>query len=157
VTVIAMNLAHDLFAVRSEPRDSRPVQLQVRDLVRSIDFFATVLGLEVVRTGRLGTARCVAMSARGGRALLLHDSPGAAGAQAGDGLGFVVADLDQVRARAWDFGARVARHKNGGGEHQPGRSRSLWLYDPDGRELELVETDCHNRLGPAVYAACRSR
>jgi catechol 2,3-dioxygenase-like lactoylglutathione lyase family enzyme len=137
--VIEMHPARDIFSVRSEPHDSRTLQLQVRDLVRSIDFFSRVLGFEVVRTGRLGAARCVAMSARGGRAVLLHDSHGAhSGAR---DCSFVVADLDLVRARAWDFGTRVVRRGDGGWDQQPGRRRSLWIYDPDGRELELVEAD----------------
>lgn len=131
-----MNLARDLSTARSEAHDSDALRLQVRDLVRSIDFFARVLGFEVVDNARLAGARCVTMSKRGGRTVALHDSHCAGPSSVGSRK-FVVADLEQVRARAWDFGTRVARRRDGA--DRPAPSRSLWIFDPDGHELELEE------------------
>jgi len=136
-----MNLARNWFAARSWADDSDTLRLRARDLARSIHFFATVLGFEVLRNERLGGARCVTMSPRTGRTVTLHDWRCAEHAEASKGnRKVVVADLDQVRARAWDFGTRVARRGDGADRIlQPARSRSLWIYDPDGHALELVE------------------
>ena len=68
-----MNLARDWSAARSWADDSDTLRLRVRDLARSIHFFASVLGFEVLRNKRLGGARYVTMGARSGRTVTLHD------------------------------------------------------------------------------------
>jgi predicted enzyme related to lactoylglutathione lyase len=136
------SLAHDLYAIPSnEAYESAALRLPVRNLVRSINFFSTVLGLQVNRTGRLDDGRYVAMSARGGREVIIHDTREPAHAQTDPGTRrLFVADLDAVRARAWDFGSRITRRAVGADRiHGAGQRRSLWIADPDGHELELAE------------------
>jgi catechol 2,3-dioxygenase-like lactoylglutathione lyase family enzyme len=54
--------------------------------------------------------------------------------------GFVVADLDATRAQVWELGVQVVRD-SGELDHIYRRSGadSLYVRDPDGNEIELVE------------------
>lgn len=63
----------------------------------------------------------------GGRALVDYDRPGL------NHIGFVVDDLDAMRARVEALGASVHLEA----DYEPGRR--LYFMDPDGNEIELVE------------------
>jgi catechol 2,3-dioxygenase-like lactoylglutathione lyase family enzyme len=112
----------------------------VRSLLRSIDFFATVLGYEVARDGRREPWPHVVMTAHGCSQLVLHVGREHAPAKsAAASATLTVTNLDEVRDRVWDAGVPIAR-----GEAAPaqivdhGTRRSLYVRDPDGHDLELA-------------------
>jgi catechol 2,3-dioxygenase-like lactoylglutathione lyase family enzyme len=117
------------------------VNMTVSDLDRSIDFYSRLLGLSVrwrrdagddlPAAAHVGDERCyLAMfQAAGDTAPAKQDYEGV-------GLnhfGFVVDDLDGVRARLIDLG--ITPHFEP--EYDPGRR--LYFLDPDGIEVEIVE------------------
>jgi catechol 2,3-dioxygenase-like lactoylglutathione lyase family enzyme len=129
--------AIELRSARRQPSAS-VVHLSVRCLLRSINFFSSVLGLEVVRDGRREACPHVVMTARGCSQVVLYASRSPARARDAEPSGpMIVADLDQARAKIWDAGLRVTRE----GTREwiaATESRRLWVRDPDGHELELV-------------------
>ena len=133
-----MNLARDLSAARSWADDSDTLRLQVRDLARSIHFFASVLGFEVLRNERLRGARWVTMSARTGRTVTLHDWRCAEHAEAGKGNRKGSSLRTSIR---YGRGPGISAHESRTAATAPigycnrRGARSLWIYDPDGREL----------------------
>jgi catechol 2,3-dioxygenase-like lactoylglutathione lyase family enzyme len=133
-----MNAVAYATELRAAPRRPSPstVHLPVRSLLRSIDFFATVLGYEVARDGRREPWPHVVMTAHGCSQLVLHarreDAPRGSATLS-------VTDIEDVRTRVWDAGVPISR-----GEAAPaqivdhGTRRSLYVRDPDGHELELA-------------------
>lgn len=117
------------------------INLTVSDLQRSIDLYCDLLGLHVRWQGttsdgtpaaHVGDDRCYLA--------LFQSSPDLADRPAVDynavGLnhfGFVVDDLDAVRARLTKHG--LSPHLEA--DYEPGRR--LYFHDPDGIEVEFVE------------------
>jgi catechol 2,3-dioxygenase-like lactoylglutathione lyase family enzyme len=128
--------------LRSAPRRPGPsvAHLPVRSLLRSINFFSTVLGYEVVRDGRREPWPHVVMAARGCSPVVLHSRRESARTQdAAASAALIVADLEQVRARAWDAGVTITRgHFASARIVENGQPRSLYVRDPDGHELDLT-------------------
>ena len=124
------------------------INLTVSDLQRSIDLYCDLLGLHVRWQGttnngnpaaHVGDDRCYLA--------LFQSSPELAAPPKVDynavGLnhfGFVVDDLDAVRARLTKHG--LSPHQEA--DYEPGRR--LYFFDPDGIEVELVQYE------PAVVA-----
>jgi catechol 2,3-dioxygenase-like lactoylglutathione lyase family enzyme len=116
------------------------INASVRNLRRSIEFYGRVFGFS---TAAIHGARGVAVMKATARAeLVLRERR--------DGLpgpvrslrrwGFVVTNLDRVRQAVWEFGVHVARD-SGEPDHifRWSNRRSLYVHDPDGNEIELVE------------------
>lgn len=115
------------------------VNMTVADVDRSIAFYRDLLGLRVRWRGRtqggedaahIGDDRCYL-------ALFRATRPGGADADYArvgiNHFGFVVDDLDDIRGRLEGLG--VTPHLEG--DYEPGRR--LYVYDPDGIEVELVQ------------------
>ena len=122
----------------------------VHNLRRSIEFYGRVFGF---RSAAIYAARGLAVMKATTRAdLVLHERR--------DGVpgslrplrrwGFVVTNLDRVRQTVWELGVRVARD-SGEPDHiyRWSNRHSLYVYDPDANEIELVEV--------RGYARSRSR
>lgn len=109
---------------------------------RLADFYARVFGLYAAGGyGGRGEDAPVVLPATDRSDLIVHElSGGRAGPKLMDRWAFVVADLDRVREAVWDFGISAARD-SGDPDHIYRRSdgRSLYVRDPDGHEIELVE------------------
>ena len=117
------------------------VNFTVSDLQRSIDLYSDLLGLHVRWHGttsdgnpaaHVGDDRCYLA--------LFQSSPDAKDRPPVDysavGLnhfGFVVDDLDAVRARLTNHGLSPHHEQ----DYEPGRR--LYFFDPDGIEVDLVE------------------
>lgn len=138
-----MNSAQPIFDFRSAATHEShgTVHLATRNLLRSINFFSMALGLEIVRDERRPGSRCVTMSARGCSDVVIHARQEGSGTQFGAATGvLIVTDLERVRARVWDAGALVTRHRGAPAQiHVSHDRRSLYVRDPDGHELELAE------------------
>ncbi|HET7132344.1 MAG TPA: VOC family protein [Gammaproteobacteria bacterium] len=118
------------------PGGREPLAVPAKDLRKSTDFYRRVFGFwPRPRTG--GGPLLLA----GHDGLELKLEPRAASAGAGlRRCTFVVSDLDTVREQVWDLGVKVARD-SGEPDHifrRRGRA-SLYVHDPDGNEIELVE------------------
>jgi len=110
------------------------VNLTVTDLERSADFYRRLLGLEVRWQGdgslHIGTEQeylAFFEASADGRAP--HDY----GLVGFNHVGFVVDDLEAARERAEALGTTVHLEA----DYEPGRR--IYVTDPDGIEVELVE------------------
>jgi lactoylglutathione lyase len=113
--------------------------IRVRDLEKSLEFYTGFIGLHEVRRKRIGDeATLVFLSDEEERVFLEltynHDNPEyTLGDQFGH-LAFGVPDLDAVEAEV----------KRRGWEYWPSRpevgSRYLFVCDPDGYDVEILET-----------------
>jgi catechol 2,3-dioxygenase-like lactoylglutathione lyase family enzyme len=114
------------------------INVPVRDLRRSVEFYGRVFGFHLVRGGFSESAAVIAAPTA---KLVLHAKsdvsvrPGAARR-----WGLLVKDLDAAREEVWDLGVAIAR--DSGAPDQIFRrlnGRSLYVHDPDGNVIELVE------------------
>jgi glyoxylase I family protein len=119
------------------------VNLTVQDLDRSVAFYQSLLGLDVrwsgkalgskgpVRAAHVGDDRCYL-------ALFEAEEPSSATLDYGraglNHFGFMVDDLKATRGRA--IGLGVTPHFEP--EYEP--DRRFYIFDPDGIEIELVES-----------------
>jgi catechol 2,3-dioxygenase-like lactoylglutathione lyase family enzyme len=113
--------------------------MTVSDLDRSINFYSTLLGLGVRWQGttndgspaaHVGDDRCylaLFQATAPGKPPNDYASPGL------NHIGFVVDNLDAARTRVAELGAQVHAEM----DYEPGRR--VYLFDPDGIEVELVE------------------
>ncbi len=117
------------------------VNLTVSDLDRSIDFYCRLLGLRVRWRGTLNSGLTGAHVGDDDMFIALFQSsePGRVGSDYEDvGLnhfGFVVDDLDDYKGRLIEMGFPPHSEQ----DYDPGRR--LYVRDPDGIEIELVEYD----------------
>lgn len=118
------------------------INLSVQDLPRSLRFYTETFGLEMKEDGR-SRERPFAIVGRPGVAYLaLHENPeaGPAAPPAINHWGFVVGDLDPVLDRLEAEGVTIRftdAYPRGVIEYP--RSRSVYVEDPDGHEIELTE------------------
>jgi catechol 2,3-dioxygenase-like lactoylglutathione lyase family enzyme len=115
------------------------VNLTVSDLDRSTAFYCDLLDLRVRWKGPIGDGLegahvgadhhylALFQAAQEGKVALDYARPGL------NHVGFVVDDLDAARGRAERLGATVHHEAS----YDPGRR--IYLLDPDGHEVELVE------------------
>jgi hypothetical protein len=107
---------------------------------RLVGFYWRVFGFHAVG-GRDG-ARPVVLPATARSDFVVHERAGVQRRMPGmlDRWAFVVADLDQVREAAWDLGIAAVRD-SGEPDHifRWRHGRSLYVRDPDGHEIELLE------------------
>ena len=115
------------------------VNLTVSDVERSVDFYSKLLGLQVRWEGRDETGAPMAhvgtdshylalfQASQEGRAAHDYSTVGV------NHVGFVVDDLDAARERAEGLGTTVHLEA----DYDPGRR--IYVTDPDGIEIELVE------------------
>ena len=115
------------------------VNMTVSDLNRSIDFYSKLLGLKVRWQGKtsdgssaahVGDDRCylaLFQATAEGKPSNDYSTPGL------NHFGFVVDDLDAARDRVAELGAEVHAEM----DYDPGRR--VYIFDPDGIEVELVE------------------
>ena len=126
------------------------INLTVRDLTRSVDFYRRVFGLQVREDGSAAERPFAILGRRGVGYVALHqrigERPGeprqAAATARSRGInhwGFVVEDFDALPEILSRSGVRVLHQKNGAdGIIRYPRSRSLYVADPDGNEIELT-------------------
>lgn len=101
--------------------------LRVTDLERSERFYCDLLGLGVRERGTFRDGSPL-LATTGGLGLI------GAGEPATDHLAFEVSDLAGLEARLRDAGVEIVR-----GPTESGYGTSLYVRDPDGVEVELIE------------------
>lgn len=119
------------------------INLSVADLERAMDFYETVFGFRLAEDGRSRTEAPFVILSAGGRAYLaLHENPdtGKPSKPFVNHWGFVVGDLDWVRERIEALDVPIQDGDSAtGGIRRWAHSRSIYVYDPDGHEIELAE------------------
>lgn len=111
------------------------VQLRVTDVARSVDWYCSALGLVRRSDGPLGEAE--ALFTPNGRAAVVISAGRDAPARAElDHVALGVADRAALLAWAGDLAARGVEHTL---DESP-VGLSLYLYDPDGLQVELLAT-----------------
>ena len=117
------------------------LNLTVSDLDASIDFYRRLFGFDIAEDSRGDSRPYVIMGRAGVGFVALHQQSDAGPAEGGriNHWGFVVDDFDAVPARleALGVGALYTDRWPGGVVEYP-RSRSLYVADPDGNEIELT-------------------
>ena len=145
-----------------EKEEARPavlaahaVTLNVGRLARAISFYKDLFGFRVVADARHESEAYVIMSAAGQPCLTLreekrlNETPRTDVARhRAQRLRIAISDLDQARALLWDLGVPLAH-----GTREPGEARqaerSLFVDDPDGHRIEVVEVREAWQTGPA--------
>ena len=124
----------------------RELEVAVGDLGRAARFYGRVFGFYRDIEAQNGDSESFAMRTATGVRLVLHAVPTSLESKR---WGFVVENLDEVRARVWDHGVVVARD-SGAPDHVYWRlvGGSLYVHDRDCNEIELVE------LAPRTRLAC---
>jgi catechol 2,3-dioxygenase-like lactoylglutathione lyase family enzyme len=118
------------------------INMSVRDLARAIVFYRDVFGFEIREDRRDHPEMPHVIMGAGARAYLAiyADAQARAPEQAFiNHWGFVVGELEPVRERLRDLGVDVHYAERNDGIIQWPHSRSLYVSDPDGHEIELVE------------------
>lgn len=119
------------------------VNISVVDIERAMDFYGQVFGFRLVEDGRSRRdAPYVILSAAGRAFLALHENARTQKPARPfvNHWGFVVGDLDRVREKLEEHDVPVqdGGSESGGIRHWA-HSRSIYVYDPDGHEIELAE------------------
>lgn len=114
------------------------------NLARSVEFYRRVFGFRPEQDER--SSRVSAQLSGPNRNRLLIRTFEAVRAETGrPRLRFVVGNLDEVREVVWDSGVRVSRDSGQPDQIFRGpNGRSLYISDPDGNEIELVENSAEN-------------
>ena len=120
------------------------------DPSRAARFYERVFGFYRDIAVHCADSRFLAMTTETGVRLALHTAPTSRGSPLVRRWAFVVENLDDVRARVWELGVRVARD-SGAPDHIYRRldGGSLYVHDRDRNEIELVELASGSRLAHA--------
>lgn len=140
------------------PARTGHVGINVVDVDRSTDFYATALGLEAGMTGEHDGERFVFLTAEGKTVVTLWEQSRGEFATDRPGLhhlAFEVDDRDALRAaheRLERIGARFAY--DGVVAHREGASSGgIFFLDPDGTRLEIYAPDAgHDHAAPSGTA-----
>lgn len=134
------------------------VTITVRDLRRSMEFYRRVFGFRVAENESRPSCTSEIMAGPGHTRLAIHEYGDRASLPVplSRDWGFVVSDLESVRDAIWDLGVNVA-HDSGEPDqiYRRPNGRSLYIHDPDGNEIELVE-ECVDRRRTGPFGNCRS-
>jgi catechol 2,3-dioxygenase-like lactoylglutathione lyase family enzyme len=113
--------------------------LVVDDLARSIDFYTQVFGFRLAERAASPCASAL-LTGSGNARLTLHEHCDKMVPLTHRHWGFVVRDLEDVREAVWDLGVKVARESGEPDQiHRRPGGHSLYIQDPDGNEIELIE------------------
>lgn len=119
------------------------VNMSVADLSRAMAFYESVFDFRLVEDGRARIDAPYVIMTAGGRAYLaLHENEktGKPSRPFINHWGFVVGDLDRVLEKLGDHEVPVQDgDSKSSGIRQWAHSRSIYIYDPDGHEIELAE------------------
>lgn len=118
------------------------INMAVRDLDRSIDFYRDTFGFDIREDGRGRTQAPFVILGLGQRVFLaLHlEARTALPDQPFIGhWGFVVGDIDAVRQRLQELNVVWLYPERNDGLIVYPQSRSTYICDPDGHEIELTE------------------
>lgn len=114
------------------------INMKVRDLAASKEFYGGVFGFATKDEGVRGGRPWAVLGTRGRAYLCLYEVPDLAlpgEAQRISHFGFHVADFARAQQRLAALGVPVQY----GGAVDYGASRSLYISDPSGHEIELSE------------------
>ena len=120
-----------------------PVVMPVNDVRKSVEFYRRVFGFRPPSMSRGAgfdsSSASVPLASDGHAELLLR--PRGAWPAPPQRWTFAVKNLEDVREKVWELGVKVARD-SGEPDHIFRRrgGASLYVLDPDGNEIELVET-----------------
>lgn len=122
------------------PQGIDHLNLQVHDLTASIAFYQKLFGFAVVENHRSDPEPWVILSASGHAFLALYEDPNC---EIGSGGGFnhfglVVGDIDAALETLAGHGVKPKLYDGQAVIEYP-RSRSIYIRDPSGYEIELVE------------------
>lgn len=116
------------------------VNLTVRDLDKSIDFYSRVFGIDIKERGEGNGVRWCILGAPDRFYVCFFEVPNAGPYRPGDihvnHVGFVVDDMDETVRRIHALGLRLLF--NDKPVDWP-RSRSAYIRDPDGIEIEITD------------------
>ena len=162
------------YGAHTPRRDLGRLVLPVRDLRKSAEFYRRVFGFRPRSTWRgfrsdaSASGLLTLVANRRAELCLRQRSTAPAGPHQHRRWAFVVTDLEDVREKVWELGVKVARD-SGEPDHifrQRGGA-SLYVLDPDGNEIELVQMHEARESPPhrqrlaartcAAYAAAENR
>jgi catechol 2,3-dioxygenase-like lactoylglutathione lyase family enzyme len=119
------------------------INLSVKNLQRSMEFYEQVFGFRLIEDGRdRPGAPYVILSAHGRAYLALHESRNTAKPEHPftNHWGFVVGNIERARRFLNARHVRMQTNDDPEGDiREWPKSRSVYVYDPDGHEIELVE------------------
>lgn len=125
------------------------------DLQRSIEFYKRVFGFRVERDTRRNSRVSARLAGPNDVRLVVRAIDAVRPPAALPRLQFVVGDLDAAREVLWDAGVSVSRDSGQPDQIFRGpNGRSLYIRDPAGNEIELVES-CSGHARAAVERNCR--
>ena len=117
------------------------LNLNVANLERSIDFYQRAFGMEIREDRRNDEKPYVIVGKAGVAYVALHERETRPGEAAGriNHWGFVVDDFDALSARLERCNIAVLYRRDGfDGVFEYPHSRSVYVADPDGTEIELT-------------------
>src|SRR5262245_19357066 len=116
------------------------VNLSVRDLDKSIDFYSRLLGIDIKERGEGNGVRWCILGEHDRFYVCFFEVPNGGPCKPGDihvnHVGFVVDDMDETVRRIHDLGLRLAFNDS---TVQWPRSKSAYVRDPDGIEIEFTD------------------
>jgi catechol 2,3-dioxygenase-like lactoylglutathione lyase family enzyme len=125
---------------RYAPLASREINVAARSLRRAVHFYSRVFGLRP--TGDHGDSGPAVLRVALADELVIHEVAESVllGGSFVRSWGFVVADLDRARQIVWELGVQIARDSGTPDSiYRWSNGRSLYVWAPDGNQIELVE------------------
>lgn len=114
------------------------INMRVHNLAESIEFYKKNFGFEMKEDYRSAEEPWVIIGLKGVAYLCMYEHPGKpkpVDAMTINHFGFVVSDFDSALSALRENGAEVLY----GGVIEWTKSRSIYIKDPSGHEIELVE------------------
>lgn len=112
------------------------INLQVRDLNKSVDFYKNVFGFQKVEEGISNNGNPYAIVGRSGHVFLAMYQGRDDNQSYINHLGFHIDDFDSVMEKINQLGVKISY---GDGIIEYPDSRSVYIADPDGMQIELSE------------------